>query len=217
MNIFRRTQKNYKKYIIKDGTQDDRCRRCKQGTENIQHITSGCPTLAPTDYKARHDNVAKILHLELIRKYRFETEMQPYYAYQPPKVLENDLARIYWDRGIITDKSIDHNRPDITVIDKTEKCAYLIDVTIPSTPNLEKAHREKIAKYADLLIEVKKQWRMNTVTVLPVVISATGVIPSTLHETLKKIDVTATSYTQMQKSIILNTCNMVRKFLGDIY
>jgi hypothetical protein len=35
--------------------------------ETIHHVITGCPVLAPTDYKNRHDQVAKIIHIELAK------------------------------------------------------------------------------------------------------------------------------------------------------
>jgi len=42
---------NYQKRGIKDGIiQDDRCRRCKEKSETIQHITGACSHLVQPDY-----------------------------------------------------------------------------------------------------------------------------------------------------------------------
>jgi hypothetical protein len=56
--------KNYRTFIVKDGTVDT-CRRCNSASENVQRIISGCLTLTQLDYRARHDSVAKILHEKL--------------------------------------------------------------------------------------------------------------------------------------------------------
>jgi hypothetical protein len=57
--------KNYTKFIMKDGTVDESCGQCNSTVENIQHLISGRHTLTQLDYKARHDNAAKILHEKL--------------------------------------------------------------------------------------------------------------------------------------------------------
>ena len=54
--------KNYRKFIIKDGTVHDLWRQCKSAVGNMQHIISGFQTLTVLEYKARHDSAAKILH-----------------------------------------------------------------------------------------------------------------------------------------------------------
>jgi hypothetical protein len=40
------------------------------------------------------------------------TTIRPYYKYTPANVLENDNFKLYWNRSIITDKTIPSNRPD---------------------------------------------------------------------------------------------------------
>ena len=46
---------------------EDECRKCKQPGKKMAHIINGCNELANNKYKERHDSVAKILHIALIR------------------------------------------------------------------------------------------------------------------------------------------------------
>lgn len=131
-------------------------------------------------------------------------------------MLENSNHKLYWDRTIITDKTIHYNRPDITVLDKQSKSVYLIDISVCNTHNLTTTHTEKIAKYTDLSVELQTQWRVNTTRTIPIIVSTTGVIPNTLHTGLKTLGIPCTSYILMQKAAILNTCRIVRKFLSKV-
>jgi hypothetical protein len=36
-------------------------------------------------------------------------------------ILENERYKLYWDRTIITDKTVSDNRPDITLTDEVKK------------------------------------------------------------------------------------------------
>jgi hypothetical protein len=65
-----------------------------------------------------------------------------------------------------------------------KKTVYLIDVAIPSTPNLEKTYNEKIQNYLPLAEEIKSVWKLNSVNIVPIIISATGVIPKSLHRSI---------------------------------
>ena len=47
----------YSKHIIKEGS-TDRCRMCHTQTETVEHIISGCQTLAAEKYLNRHNQVA---------------------------------------------------------------------------------------------------------------------------------------------------------------
>jgi hypothetical protein len=65
-------------------------------------------------------------------------------------VLENDNFKLYWNRSIMSDKTIPANRPDITFKNKKTKTTYLIDIAVPNTHNLAKTITEKQNKYQEL-------------------------------------------------------------------
>lgn len=207
--------KNYKKFIIKDtNTQDDRCRKCHQQAETINHITSGCKLLAGTDYTDRHNIAAKIIHQELAIKHNLITQRTPYYKYIPETILEDKTIKLYWDTTLHTDRTISHNRPDITLINKTDRTTYLLDVAIPMECNIERKQQEKIEKYTPLAIEIKDIWRQNKIIILPFILSPTGVTPNGFIENLQRLELPTYVHTNIQKAIILKTCNIVRKFLN---
>jgi len=142
------------------------------------------------DYKARHNNVTKILHKKLALKYSILNESTSYCKHNPSKVLENNLACLYWDKGIPIDKLVLHYCPDITLFEKSNKIFHLTDVS---------------QKYAELSIEVKKHWQVEAVYTLTVTIAATGVIP---HTVVKWLDLPDFLYMTIKRSVILNTCNI---------
>ena len=69
--------------------------------------------------------------------------------------METNLAGLNWDKGMITEKTISYKRPDITLVEEINQMAYLIDVSIPNSSNLQTAYIEKIIKYAELSIKWK--------------------------------------------------------------
>lgn len=190
------------------------CRKCQATHETIQHITSGCTHITHTEYKHRHDQVAKIIHQKLAKQQGLVTTVVPYYKYSPEVVLENNNTKIYWDRTIITDRTIHHNRPDIIMVKKEEKSAYIIDIAIPNTHNIQTTYEEKITKYADLAIEMERMWKLEKVITVPIILSSTGVIPKTLSTNLTILQLPPFTYIELQKATILNTCRIVRQFLG---
>lgn len=138
--------RNYQKYIIKK-LPSDSCRKCNSAPETIQHITGACKAITQTDYKFRHDQVAKIIHQKLAQKHKLINVELPYYKYTPETVIENDTHKLYYDRTILTDKTIHFNRPDISLIDKKNQTAMIIDIAIPNTHNLRNTISEKLSKY----------------------------------------------------------------------
>jgi hypothetical protein len=140
--------------------------------------------------------------------------MMPYYKYIPNNILENETIKLYWDRSLITDKTVHNNRPDITLIDKVSKTVYFIDIAIPNNHNLHAKYAEELAKYSELSIEIKDQWKMDTVATIPVTLSTNGIIPKTLHKTLNTLSLHPNTFIELQKATILNTCSIVRKFFN---
>jgi hypothetical protein len=48
-------------------------------------------------------------------------DKSPHYKHTPANVLENENFKLYWNRSILTDKTIHFNRPDITFMNKKTK------------------------------------------------------------------------------------------------
>jgi hypothetical protein len=107
-------------------------------TGDDQHISAACEQLAPTAYIKRHDGVEKVIHQKLAEAAELTEDKCPRYRYKPAKVLENDSFKLYWNRSIITDRTVPSNRPDITLTNKKTKNTFLIDIAIPNTHNLAK-------------------------------------------------------------------------------
>ena len=128
--------------------------------------------LAPTEYLKRHDGLAKIIHQKLAEVAELIEEKSPYYKYTPANVLENDNFKLYWNRSILTDKTIPFNRPDITFMNKKTKSTFLIDIAVSNTHNLAKTITNKQNKYQKLANEICAVWKQTTAQVIPLVISS---------------------------------------------
>jgi hypothetical protein len=135
-------------------------------------------------------------------------DKSPLYKYTPANVLEDDDFKLYWNRSILADKIIPFNGPDITFTNKKTNNTFLIDIAVPNTHNLAKTITDKQNKYQELANEVSAVWKQNAVQVIPIVISATGVIPKSLSQSLKRLNLHPNRYIQMQKSVILGTCSI---------
>jgi len=128
--------------------------------------------------------------------------------------MENDNFKLYWNRSIITDKTIPANRLDIIFTVKKTKTTYLIDIAVPNTCNLAKTITEKQNKYQEVGNEICAMWKQNTAQVIPIVLSSTRVIPKSLSLSLKRLNLHPNTYIQIKKSVILGTCSIVRNFLN---
>ena len=75
--------------------------------ESITHLIAECKKLAQKEYKQRHNNIARIVRLELCQKFGFVGEVK-WYDHKPASVVENDRVKISWDFNIQTDHVIQH-------------------------------------------------------------------------------------------------------------
>jgi hypothetical protein len=202
--------KNYfKKKILKQEI-ESRCRLCKEYEETIDHLISGCPTLAKNEYIIRHNKVCTHLHYSICKKLRIETT-ENWYSHIPKPVTEHDDITILWNQGIQTDKEVLANRPDIIIKNKEDKTCLLIDVAIPSDKNVIQKEAEKKLKYKSLSIEIQRMWNMKCF-VISVIIGATGIVSKSLQKYLETIP-GQQSIDSLQKTAILGTSHIIRKVL----
>jgi hypothetical protein len=169
--------RNYKKHICGLQSIIDKCRICGTEGETIEHIISSCTVLAQSAYKKRHDIFAKIIHMNLAVKFNLLKNTQPHYSYTPESCLENDNYKLYFDRTILTDIHIKHNRPDIIILNKQQKQAYLLDIAVPNSHNITQTYNTKINKYLELSVAMRNLWCLEKISILPLIISATGIVP----------------------------------------
>jgi hypothetical protein len=65
-----------------------------------------------------------------------------------------------------------------------------------------------------IMNEIRDMWKQDAVQVVPIVISATGIILKSLSQSLKRLNLHPHTYIQMQTVAILGTCSIVRNFLN---
>ncbi|KAJ8961147.1 hypothetical protein NQ318_008827 [Aromia moschata] len=109
---------------------------------------------------------------------------------------------MYWDRLIITDRTVDFNRPDIVLINKEQRRGIIIDIAVPLTHNIQKTEREKIAKYENLSIERKCLWKLEKVETYALVISAEGVLTTRFAKNIAALGLSYNIIPNGQKAVI---------------
>jgi hypothetical protein len=113
--------------------------------------------------------------------------------------LENDNYKLYFDRTVLTDIHIQHNRPDIIILNKQQKQAYLLDVAVPNSHNITQTYNTKINKYLELSVAMRNLWCLEKISILPLIISATGIVPDSLFKNLKILNLGNTLVVEIQK------------------
>lgn len=111
-------------------------------------------------------------------------------------------------------KKIDHNKPDLVLLDKKGKTCYIIDVACPFDTRVEKKEKEKFEHYTDLKYELLKVWNteVTKVYIIPIVIGALGIVTKNVEKYLEKIDFKP-GLDPLQKACLLGTARIIRKVL----
>ncbi len=65
------------------------CRMCNKAEETVFHIVSECSMMAQTEYKGRHDKLAKVIHWDLCKKNGVQVTAK-WYEHVLDKVVETD-------------------------------------------------------------------------------------------------------------------------------
>jgi hypothetical protein len=61
---------------------------------------------------------------------------------------------------------------------------------------------------------MRNLWCLEKISILPFIISATGIVPQSLFKNLKILDLENTLVVEIQKGILLYSCHIERKFLN---
>jgi hypothetical protein len=172
--------------------------------ETNQHVIAGCSSLSECAYGGRHNQLANIIHQQTAIKYKpLDRNTPPYCRYKPQPVLISANEVLYWDRSVITDTAVDCSRPDTAVdssrpdtavdcsrpdiavdcsrpdtapIDRQNKTTLVIDTAVPLNITFPKLRHKKIPIYENLALEIKNIWKLNNISICPLVISTEGVV-----------------------------------------
>ena len=201
----------YQQNILKKPDVDPKCRLCGRFDETIDHLVSGCPELAKTEYIHRHNKAAAHMHWKIYREFGIEVK-ERWYEHEPETDTERASFTILWDMPIHTDRTTAANTPDIVLKNKKDKTSLLIDMTIPLDTNTSVKTTEKLNKYKDLEIEVERMWGLKTTTV-PVVMGALGTIKKDMENYTNKIPGNINIH-ELQKITLLSIAHLLRRVLS---
>ena len=133
----------YHHNILKKPDVDPKCRLCGRFGEAIDHLVSGFPELAKTEYIHRQHKTTAHIHWKICREFGIEVK-ERWYEHEPKAVTEKESVTILWDTSIHTDRTNAAKRPDTVPKNKKDKTCLLIDMTIPLDTNTSVKTTEKL-------------------------------------------------------------------------
>ena len=71
----------------------EKCRICVERDESITNLIVECKKPAQKEYKQKHDNTVRILHLELCQNFGLVGKVKCY-IYKPASAVENNKVKI---------------------------------------------------------------------------------------------------------------------------
>ena len=192
---------------------DMNCRLCGKAAESVGHLISACEKLLHKDYKRRHDRMGLRVYWELCGKYGIRRSDR-WFEETPDKirVSQDGMYEIWWDKKVITAKVVEHNRPDVVVIDKDKKRWTMVDFAVPFDANVVSTEAEKTRKYEKLATEVTRQHRADTI-IIPIVVGALGTVSRNLAGWIRRLGINDV-IGGLQMSAVIGTSAILRKVLS---
>jgi len=190
---------------------DSKCRLCQQHNETIDHIILACPILAKEQYVTRHDKVSAQIRFNIRKETGMQLDKKHWYEHVPNSVVTNQGGKvtILGNQHVQSDRTIPINKPDIIIRDNEKRTCMLIDVAIPGDRNVIKREAEKILKYKDFTIEIKRMWNVKT-RVIRVITGVSGTISKSFRKYVNNIPGNHDIY-ELQKTAILGTAHILQK------
>ena len=194
---------------------DNKCRFCHTEVESVSHLVSGCKVLLGDGYyTARHDGVCKYLHWTICKKLNIQCSSKSW-EHTPERTMGNETYTIHYDYEIPTATYLENAavKPDIVIWNKTEREATLVEVSVPNDGGLNRAEREKRTKYQGLMYDMKRNWNLREISIIPVIIGATGLMKKNFKNYLSSIP-GEPSAREIQTIALKGTARILKRALG---
>ena len=123
---------------------------------------------------------------------------------------------IYYDKVLPTGRYIENSavKPDITIWNKTEHTALVIEVSVPSDYGINAAERVKRNKYQPLMEDLRNSWKLRKIEIVPVIVGATGLVKKNLSELCDKIP-GKPAVSELQISALLGSKTIIKRTLAQ--
>mgnify|MGYP003709940131 CR=1 FL=1 len=122
------------------------------------------------------------------------------------------MYEIWWDKKVITAKVLEHNRPDVVVIDREKKRWTMVDFAVPFHAKVVSKEPEKTRKYERLATEVTREHTVDTI-IIPIVVCALGTVSLNFAGLLRRLGIDDV-LDGLQMSAVIGTMAILRKVLS---
>ena len=174
-------------------TYSKQCKICRHPSETVSHILNGC-TKFKDMYMKRHNRVLDFVHAKVA------AAAPASHTVLKDKVLKQSVfCEQHTDQTFHTA----HTRPDITIIDKTNKRVTLVEVSIPFDGFIDQCYQSKFDKYLPLCLEINQLGYRSDCIVL--VIGSLGNVHTRFISGLMKVGVSRSEATFLAKYLSISS------------
>ena len=100
------------------------------------------------------------------------------------------------------------------MIEKGSKQCWIIDIACPADNKVCDKEGMKKDRYDRLAFEVKQLWSMRKVTVIPIIVGASGTVSKDIENFIEQLGITI-RLEQLQKTAPFGTARLFRKVLEE--
>ena len=134
-----------------------------------------------------------------------------------PAVSNTTMQEIWWDHPVSTVHKVKHNCPDVIIWDKEQKKCTIIDICASIDFNVNNHQAIQIDRYMPLVSELQQLHPGYTYQIVPIVVSALGMISKNLPKYLQNLRIKEEDQERVtrkiQKAAILGSVKIVKTFM----
>ena len=124
----------------------------------------------------------------------------------------NGQFEIWWDRPIETTVKLEHNIPDVILINRQHKEWTIVEFSVPWDKNVFLKEEEKIQKYIPLAKEIHEVHGVST-KIVPIILGSLGTVTNQLKADLVVLGMERI-LGGLQASVLTGTHNILRKMMN---
>ena len=121
-------------------------------------------------------------------------------------------CEVWWDRPIETTIKLEHNRPDVVILNREDNEWTIVEFSVPWDKNVLLKEEEKVSKYIPLAKEIRKVHRVST-KIVPIILGSLGTITNQLKGHLRELGMEKL-LGSLQTSVLIGTHNILRKVMN---
>ena len=181
-------------------------RLCPGMLNTADHAATQCYRRVQSDYTRRHDEVVRCIGLSIARRFSLASSGH-IRNFKTRSVMENEKAKLVCDQHVLTDVKVQHNKPDLLLIDKKQCTGIIIEVGVTSSRDLYLRESEKFGKYQLLADELKAIHRLRRVEVVSLVFTWDGLVTNRNRHFCRKLGLSANTVGYIQYRLLKSTHN----------